>query len=71
MNKKIEKIAIVGGGFMGIQIAIVAAKFAGNMVKVYDINPGLLRKPRKSGRPFYRARSPQEKSQSRIKPGSK
>lgn len=39
MNKKIEKVAIVGGGFMGIQIAIVAAKFAGNMVKIYDVNP--------------------------------
>jgi 3-hydroxybutyryl-CoA dehydrogenase len=39
MNKKIEKVAIVGGGFMGIQIAIVAAKFAGNTVKIYDVNP--------------------------------
>jgi 3-hydroxybutyryl-CoA dehydrogenase len=39
MNKKIEKVAIVGGGFMGIQIAILAAKFAGNSVKIYDVNP--------------------------------
>lgn len=39
MNKKIEKVAIVGGGFMGIQIAIVAVKFAGNTVKIYDVNP--------------------------------
>jgi 3-hydroxyacyl-CoA dehydrogenase len=42
MNKKIEKVAIVGGGFMGIQIAIVAAKFAGNTVKIYDVNPEAL-----------------------------
>jgi len=38
MNKKIEKVAIVGGGFMGIQIAIVAAKFAGNTVKIHDVS---------------------------------
>ena len=39
MNKEIEKVAIVGGGFMGIQIAIVAAKFAENTVKIHDVNP--------------------------------
>ncbi len=47
MNKEIDKVAIVGGGFMGIQIAIVAAKFAGNTVKVYDINPAAFEKAQK------------------------
>jgi len=47
MNKKIEKVAIVGGGFMGIQIGIVAAKFAGNTVKVYDVSPEAFEKARK------------------------
>jgi 3-hydroxybutyryl-CoA dehydrogenase len=47
MNKKIEKVAIVGGGFMGIQIAIVAAKFAGNTVKVYDVSPEAFERARK------------------------
>ena len=47
MNKKIEKVAIVGGGFMGIQIGIVAAKFAKNSVKVYDISPEAFERARK------------------------
>ncbi len=34
MGKEIEKVAV---GFMGIQIAIAAAKLAGNSVKVYDV----------------------------------
>ncbi len=38
MIQKIEKIAIAGSGFMGIQIAIVAAKFAGNEVALYDVS---------------------------------
>jgi hypothetical protein len=34
MGKETEKVAV---GFMGIQIAIAAAKLAGNSVKVYDV----------------------------------
>ena len=47
MNKKIEKVAIVGGGFMGIQIAIVAAKFAKNSVNIYDVTPEAFERARK------------------------
>jgi 3-hydroxybutyryl-CoA dehydrogenase len=47
MIKKIEKIAVVGGGFMGIQIAIVAAKFAGNEVALYDISAEAFERARK------------------------
>ncbi len=38
MNKKIEKIAVVGIGFMGIQISSLASLF-GYRVKAYDTNP--------------------------------
>lgn len=38
MNKKIEKIAVVGIGFMGIQISSLASLF-GYRVKAYDANP--------------------------------
>jgi 3-hydroxybutyryl-CoA dehydrogenase len=38
MNKKIEKIAVVGIGFMGIQISSRASLF-GYRVKAYDANP--------------------------------
>jgi 3-hydroxybutyryl-CoA dehydrogenase len=47
MKKEIQKVAVVGGGFMGIQIAIAAAKFAGNTVKVYDVSPGAFEKAAK------------------------
>jgi 3-hydroxybutyryl-CoA dehydrogenase len=47
MIKKIEKIAVVGGGFMGIQIAIVAAKIANNDVKIYDVSPEAFANARK------------------------
>jgi len=47
MDKRIGKVAIVGGGFMGIQIAIVAAKFAGNTVNVYDVSPAAFEKAAK------------------------
>jgi hypothetical protein len=35
MGKEIEKVVV---GFLGIQIAIAAAKLAGNSVKVYEVN---------------------------------
>jgi len=47
MNEKIEKVAVVGSGFMGIQIAIVAAKFAGNVVQIYDVNPEAFERAKK------------------------
>jgi 3-hydroxybutyryl-CoA dehydrogenase len=47
MNKRIEKVAIIGGGFMGIQIGIVAAKFAENSVNIYDISPEAFDRARK------------------------
>ncbi len=36
---EIKKVAVIGAGLMGTQIAIVAAKNAGNDVAVYDNNP--------------------------------
>ncbi len=47
MHEKIEKVAIVGSGFMGIQIGIVAAKFAGNAVQIYDVSPGAFERAKK------------------------
>ncbi|MFA5077887.1 MAG: 3-hydroxyacyl-CoA dehydrogenase family protein [Dehalococcoidia bacterium] len=35
---KINNVAVIGAGFMGVQISAVAA-LAGNRVKVYDVNP--------------------------------
>jgi len=46
-KKKIEKVAVVGGGFMGIQIGIVAAKFGGNTVKICDVSQAAFERARK------------------------
>jgi 3-hydroxyacyl-CoA dehydrogenase len=44
MSKEIEKVPV---GFMGIQIAIAAAKLAGNPVKVYDVSQEAFERARK------------------------
>jgi len=42
--KGINRVAIVGGGFMGVEIALVASKKAENEVKIYDISAEVLKK---------------------------
>ncbi len=50
--KEIKKVAVIGGGLMGTQIAIVAAKNAGNDVAVYDNNPKAFEGTRKLAEGF-------------------
>lgn len=42
--ERIEQVAVLGSGFMGFQIALVASKRAKNRVRVYDVNALALQK---------------------------